>query len=211
MEGEYLLYDLCTKMFWDPTRRDTIVKSWLKENPTKSSSLDCVLKNIIEKILFDKIDLTMNNQGISIFKSRSLPFYYKHLDKEEQGCLFVLFQNRTKIFKIDDYKGAGIYQLSGCKISDILNKLLPRKGLLISYLKMLIECVGTCIISTLFIIFTDLVHCEPQNDFLRSVLSALKYPLNILVELDHLPAELGEISCIFSDTMKKKKIAKKKK
>jgi len=182
---------LFENLFWNETRRNKVTQQWLMENPAKTTNLCDAFIECIDEILFGNIKFKMTHQMMTFFATEKYPILFRILNDKELPYVFHLFRHREKIFKVDKELGGGMFSLEQSRVNHIIENIIPRKSLVISYIKQILEIAGLQMKRTLHLAIRKILHKHQGDEFLILLNNFFQSNEGTLRELDHLPGDLG--------------------
>jgi len=183
---------LFESVFWNDQRRDQIAQHWLSENPKKAEILSEIFTDCINELLHGSVKFSMNHQMLTFFAGGAYPLMYHTLSKRERSCVFEIFRQREKLFGIHKRLSANMFLLEDSKVDDVLESLLPRRSMVISYISQILTVGGEQLKRPLHLSIRQLQRKWPNDSFLQLLDNFCGNPEGDLFELNHLPADTGE-------------------
>ena len=207
---------LFENLFWTEARRDSITRQWLMENPGKKETPCDRFIECIKELLYGDIRFKMSNQLLTVFASEKFPILFRSLNSKELPYIFHVFRYRKDIFKTDKHLGAGMFSLEDSHVDHIIENIIPRKTLVVSYIKQALTIAGLGLKPTLHLAIRTLLREHATDAFLILLDNFFQDDEGDLKELNHLPGNIGvkpskqkrsldvNWDVIISDLMKKK-------
>lgn len=212
---------LFESIFWDESRRNHITRKWLLDNPSEEKTLCDNFVECFKELLYGDIRFKMNHQMLTFFTSEKYPIMFRSLNAKERSWIFHIFRYREKVFKTDKHLGAGMFSLENSLVDNIIENIIPRKSLVISYIKQALEIAGLNLKRTFHLAVRKLRQDHATDAFLMLLDNFFQNDEGDLIELDHLPGDIGmkpskqkrslniNWEIIISDLAKKKKMRSK--
>ena len=123
--------DFIYRIFWRPKRRKILIRHWLTTRHATGATLADVFQNILEKILFSTLRLTITNQYLNVFdKTPEMGIFYSWMTKEELSKVFNLLLYRKVVFRnYQKLSEVGGFVADSYVHNSDLNRLVNREGL----------------------------------------------------------------------------------
>ena len=182
---------LFENFFYDEARINTITLHWLSVARESGVDLCKSFTQCLEHILFGEIKFKMTNQMITIFHEDKFPILLKSLTAKERPLLFHMFRHRRKLFKVDKQIGAGMFLLEESNMNKLIENIIPRKNLAISYIKQVLLITGNQVKRTFHLALRKLMHKYKDDLFLMLLDTFMENPEYGLEDLDYLPGDIG--------------------
>jgi len=108
---------LVEKLFNNRKRRLELLILWNLRQPVEGKCLWEIFKKFLTTILYERIEITMTESNLSLFKNRAgLVVPYKAMKTDERALVWKIYQNRHSVFgSLQLYQTNGLWTLTKYK------------------------------------------------------------------------------------------------
>lgn len=182
---------LIESLFWTPERRDAIVGKWVTSAFDVSTPIVENISKCIRYMLYSPVQFCLGTQMLSIFGKKKLPVLFTSMTPKERVNVFHIFRHRETLFRTETRLAGSMMLLENSTADEMIENLIPRKSMVISYLKGLLSAVGVGVRYSVQLAVRQILRDHPRDHFLQSLENFAQSRLCGLFELDYLPGDLG--------------------
>jgi hypothetical protein len=111
------LEQFCYNLLCKRKRRILILTRWHLNKNVNGDTVDEVISNFFNLLLYSPISLSLHSDHIRLFNSPNLKIYLNWLDKFEREFIAKLYINRLDVFEVNEVFKSGLFSCRNCKFN----------------------------------------------------------------------------------------------